>query len=99
MYYILKAACRCSYLTSKEDKIQWNCADAVLSYVLLNWRALQNSLSYPYPYKQAFLKLMQPTRLKGVAGKLTRMGGDSNMVIVFPSIFHQSGLLEGKEDI
>lgn len=46
-----------------------------------------------------FLKLMQPTQLKGDAGKLTRMGGDSNMVIIFPPLFHQSGLVEGKEDI
>lgn len=35
---------------------------------------------------------MQPTQLKKEAGDLARMRGDSKVVIVFPSLFHQSGL-------
>lgn len=44
-------------------------------------------------------KLIQPTQLKGGGEKLTRIRSGSDMVIVFPSLFHQSGLVEGKEDI
>ena len=55
--------------------------------------------SYPCLYKQVFLKLMQPTQLKVVAGKVTWMRGDSNMVTIFPLLFQQRGLVEGEEDI
>lgn len=42
---------------------------------------------------------MQPTHLKEETGKLTRMGGDRSKIIVFPSLFHRTGLVGGKEDI